>query len=145
MKLKLGATFAGLVFAAALAQASPAYNDPSGAAAFNFGGNVGLDFTVGGQGILITQMGVYNALGDSMIAGTINVAIFDTSTDLAVAGTQVTFHTGYTQCAGDAGFDVCQAINQVYLAPGNYEVVAIGFTNGHDPLGDFQSTRSEER
>ena len=110
-----------------------AYTDPGGSGNQAWGGNLALDFTVN-SAITVSAMGVFNAAGAGLIAGTLQVAIFNTGTNTQVTPT-VTFHGAYTP----TGFDVFQSITPVTLGPGNYLVDAVGFSasdlNGNLNLG----------
>jgi hypothetical protein len=61
--------------------------------------------------------------GTGTIAGTLQVAIFNTDTNTQVTPT-ATFHGSSTLI----GFDVFQAITPVTLGPGNYLADAVGFS-----------------
>lgn len=101
-----------------------AYNDPSGQGTQSWTGNMGLTFNVNAP-INVTSLGVFNASGSGTITGTINVVIYNNS---GVAVTPVeSFHGTYTP--GGLGYDVFQAITPVLLAPGSYEVDAVGFSS----------------
>ena len=116
------------------AYADIAYNDPVGQGTQNFGGNLALLFNVNSP-ITVTQLGVFNAVGDGNIAGPIQVAIYNLGT-LALA-TTVTFQ-GHYATAG-LGFDVFQSlIGPVTLGPGTYEVDAVGFS-GADLNGNLNT------
>jgi hypothetical protein len=111
-----------------------AYEDPAGQGNQNPGypGNLASNFDVLAP-ITVTGLGVFNADGSGTIAGTIQVAIFDTSTNLQVTPI-VTFVPGsYT--LGGFGFDVFQSIAPVVLGIGSYQVDAVGF--GSDPDGNI--------
>ncbi|MDE3198775.1 MAG: hypothetical protein KGN84_20675 [Acidobacteriota bacterium] len=97
-----------------------------------------MDFTVN-TAIRVDSMGVYNAAGNGVVNGTLQVAIFlnDGSGNM-VAGTHVTFAPGtYLQdLINDGPYDVYQSIAPVILQPGNYSVVAVGFS-ATDPNGNI--------
>lgn len=102
-----------------------AYTDPSDQGTQAFTGNLALDFTVNAP-IAVTALGVFNALGNGVITGPIQVAIFQSGsltpkTEFTFAGTYAT---------GGLGFDVFQKplSTPVVLGPGNYEVDAVGFS-----------------
>jgi hypothetical protein len=92
-------------------------------------GSLGMTFTVN-SAITVNDVGVYNWLGPTgaALAAPLTVAIYNTSTGFIVNGTEFTFNAGqaYTQLPGDS-FDLFQQIAPVQLAPGGYEVVAVGF------------------
>jgi hypothetical protein len=107
----------------------------------SWGGSLGMDFTVN-SAISVDSMGVFNAAGNGVITGTLQVAIFTNNGDgtgTIVAGTQVSFAPGTysTQdLVNDGPYDVYQALaSSVILNPGNYSVVAVGFS-GNDPNGN---------
>lgn len=110
-----------------------AYEDPAGQGTQSWTGNLALTFNVI-HPVLVTDLGVFNASGSGTITGTIDVAIFQGSTE--VVG-PVAFNGTYTPQG--SGFDVFQAITPVYLSPGAYEVDAVGFSgadmNGNLNLG----------
>ena len=83
-----------------------AYNDPSGQGTQAWPGNLALLFNVLSP-ITVTSLGVYNASGSGVITGTIQVAIYDLGTNLAVTPV-VTFNGTYSTAG--FGFDVFQAI-----------------------------------
>lgn len=102
-----------------------------------WGGSLGMDFTVNAP-ISVDAVGVYNAAGNGMVNGTLQVAIFNNDgSGSIVAGTAVTFTPGtYMQdLVNDGPFDVYQAISAVILNPGNYTAVAVGFSSA-DPNGN---------
>jgi len=110
------------------------YNDPAGQGTQTFGGNLALDFTVNTP-VTVDALGVFNASGNGVITGTIDVAIYDISTSTWVTPTAI-FHGTYTPQG--LGYDVFQPIASVTLAPGNYEVDAYGFS-GADPNGNLNT------
>jgi len=108
-----------------------AYTDPSGAGNQTFMGNLALNFTVNSP-ITVTELGVFNALGDGVIHGLIQVEIFNTDTSTPVTP-GLTFHGVYTP----VGNDVFQKlVAPVVLGPGNYQVDAVGF-GASDPNGNI--------
>jgi hypothetical protein len=114
------------------------YSDPANSGTQAYTGNLGLDFTVSSS-ITITQMGVFNAAGDGIITGTIDVAIFNTNTGFMVLGTMAVFQGAYA--TGGLGYDVFQHITPVTLGPGSYAVVAVGFS-GTDLNGNINFNTS---
>jgi len=102
-----------------------AYADPANqGVGFGFPGNLGLNFNVLSP-ITVTDLGVFNAVGDGVINGSISVVIYNTLS-LAQVTPVVTFHGTYTPAG--LGFDVFQAIAPVTLGAGSYQVVAVGFS-----------------
>jgi hypothetical protein len=93
-------------------------------------GPLGMDFDVN-TAITITYMGVYNAFAptDPQLVSPLEVAIFNRNNQNIVAGTDTTFQasTTYTRLPGDV-YDLFQSITPVTLGPGDYSVVAVGFT-----------------
>lgn len=86
-------------------------------------GPLGLDFTVN-QAIWVTQLGAYDS-GANGFTNTINVGIFDRSTSLLV-GSSAALTSGNTTLVGlDRFFDITDFL----LGPGNYSIVADGFSS----------------
>jgi len=109
------------------------YIDPAGQGTQAYGGNLALTFTLNAP-ITVTELGVFNANGTGIISGTIDVAIYNTTTDALV--TPVVAFTGGPYSVGELDYDVFQPISSVVLGPGNYEVDAVGF-NGSDLNGNL--------
>ena len=107
-----------------------AYSDPGSSGDQAFNGNLALTFTVNSP-ITVTSLGVFNASGTGLITGTINVVIFNTATNSKVTPV-VTFGPDSTYTPGAGGFDVFQSISPVVLAPGTYEVDAVGFSTSDE-------------
>ena len=101
-----------------------AYADPGNQGTQGFGGNLGLNFSVVSP-ITVTSLGAFNASGTGIITGTIQVVIFNTTTNTEVTPV-VTFGPNASYTA--LGFDVFQAITPVVLGPGSYQVDAVGFS-----------------
>jgi len=109
-----------------------AYVDPQ-APSQPWPGNLGLDFTVNAP-IVVTALGAFNGAGDGVVnGGPIQVQIFDQTT-----GNPVTPLATFTHGAGPnagaydlvpGGYDITQSIADTVLGPGNYTVVAIGFSS----------------
>jgi hypothetical protein len=130
----LAALTACLLFLASGAFASSIpYSDPANSGTQAWSGNLALDFNVNSS-ITISQMGVFNAAGNGIITGFIDVAIFNTNTGVMVPGTLAVFHGAYA--TGGLGYDVFQHITPVTLGPGSYGVVAVGFS-GNDLNGNI--------
>ena len=87
------------------------------------GGNLALTFTVNSP-ITVNALGVFNALGDGTINGSIHVVIYNTDLDVEVTP-EVAFSGTYP--LGGLGYDVFQSITPVTLQAGSYEVDAVGF------------------
>ena len=112
------------------------FNDQSisGYTPQGFTGNLASFFQVNSP-VTVDALGIFNASGTGYIAGTIQVGLYDVTTGEQV-GTTVTFgpDTSYT-AGGGFGHDVFQTIAPQTLAPGLYEVDAVGFsatdTNGN--------------
>jgi hypothetical protein len=115
------------------------YNDPAGQGTQYWYGNLSLNFTVNSP-VTVDALGVFNASGSGTITGTIQVGIYDITTSFPV-GPTATFgpNQGYT-LAG-SGFDVIQLVTPFTLAPGLYEVDAVGFS-GSDPNGNLNTGSS---
>jgi len=128
----------GLLAFSALANATVApYSDPVGQGTQNWGGNLALTFTVNSP-VTVSALGVFNALGNGNITGPIQVAIYNTVTNLQVTPV-ATFAGHYAPSA--LGYDVFQSITPVVLGPGSYEVDAVGF-GPNDPNGNLNTGSS---
>jgi hypothetical protein len=110
------------------------YTDPAGQGKQNFGGNLALNFTVNTP-VTVDALGVFNATGTGYITGPIDVDIYDLTTSTVVAS--AIFQGQYTP----QGYDVFTPITLVTLAPGSYEVDAVGFGNS-DLNGNLNSGSS---
>jgi len=105
-----------------------------------WGGSLGMDFTVNSE-ISVDSMGVYNAAGNGALAGTLQVEIFMQNPDSSwspVTGTYASFDSvspGSPDLVNDGQYDLYKAIAPVLLDPGNYSVVAVGFST-QDPNGN---------
>jgi hypothetical protein len=97
-----------------------------------FGGNLAFLFDVNSP-VTVTGLGVFNAAGDGVIHGTIDVDIFNTTSNALVTPI-ATFQGTYTPI----GFDVFQSITPVVLPIGTYEVDAVGF-NSSDLNGNLST------
>jgi hypothetical protein len=105
------------------ARGQTVYTDPADQGTQNFSGNLALTFDVNSP-VTVDALGVFNALGNGVITGSIDVAIYDLATNSVVAG--VTIFPGTYATHG--GYDVFQALTTpVTLAAGSYEVDAVGF------------------
>ena len=146
-------SFAALLFTASLLMALPcdaradilAY-DNTGATAGTAQGpiNIGHEFVVSGQGIVVDQLGVFDFGGDGLVASH-TVTLFKIGvlganpTNTPIDSITIPAGTGAT-LLGDARFE---AITPTYLSPGNYAVIAYGLNTlsaGGDPYGDGVST-----
>jgi hypothetical protein len=99
-------------------------------------GNLGLDFNVINP-ITVTALGVFNQSGTGFVGGTgsIEVAIFSLTSDLAVTPTE-TFVGGTKYSLTPGKFDIYQTLpTPVTLGPGDYSVVAVGFSQ-YNPNGN---------
>jgi hypothetical protein len=105
-----------------------------------YGGSLGMDFTVN-SAINVDSMGVYNAAGNGVITGTLQVAIFEQNPDSTwseVTGTYASFNNaspGSPDLVNDGKYDLYKAIAPVLLDPGTYSIVAVGFSQ-QDPDGN---------
>ena len=124
-----------------------AYTNVAGKGNQAFGGDIALVFTVN-SGITVVEMGVYDNLGAAKVPTGTNVTVgiytvpctlpnFLTCAGTLVPGTSVTFASGQTYTA--VGGDLLDTITPVFLAPGNYEVVAVGF-NANFKNGVYNSS-----
>jgi hypothetical protein len=87
------------------------------------GDDMGLNFTVN-DWITVDALGAFNSSGSGTITGYIQVGIYDLTTG-EWATPAVTFHGTYP--VEGEGYDVFQSIAPVSLAPGNYQIDAVGF------------------
>ena len=132
----LSAGLASAEFVAYTGQPNPPSIPPLQA----WGGSLGMDFTVN-SAIDVDSMGVYNAAGNGVITGTLQVAIFVQNPDSSwseVTGTYASFDSaspGAPDLVNDGQYDLYKAITPVLLGPGNYSVVAVGFSS-QDPNGN---------
>jgi len=109
-------------------------------------GNLGLDFDVN-QAVVILKVGAFDSNGDGF-AGSVQVAIFNRDTQLAVTPT-VTF-SGTTVATAGALINGNRFLNlpsPVILPPGHYSVVAVGYSssdlNGNANVGSPFSYSTE--
>ena len=100
-------------------------------------GNLGLDFNVNGDPIVVKAFGAFNAVGTGTFSGDIQVGIFDLLGNLQ--GTAVTFVAGTNYSFVPGSKDVFQSVLPFVLGPGSYSVVAVGFSaadkNGNTGVG----------
>jgi MYXO-CTERM domain-containing protein len=128
----------GLLACSVLAKATLVpYSDPLGQGTQDWGGNLALTFTVNSS-VTVSALGVFNALGNGNITGPIQVAIYNTVTNLQL--TPVATFSGH-YAPGALGYDVFQPIAPVVLGPGSYEVDAVGF-GPNDPNGNINTGSS---
>jgi len=136
VSISLLALAAALAISPAAVAGTIVYDDPANQATQSFDGNLANFFTVNSP-VTVDELGVFNALGGGNITGFIQVGIasvdIDTGATTAVTPT-VTFHGSYA--SQGFGYDVFQSITPVTLAPGLYEVDAVGFS-GSDPNGNL--------
>jgi hypothetical protein len=102
-----------------------AYTDPANQGiSYDYVGNIALQFNVNSP-ISVTALGVFNAFGDGVINGTVQVVIYNTISNIAVTPV-ATFHGSYISAG--LGYDVFQSINPVILGVGSYEVDEVGLS-----------------
>ena len=89
----------------------------------NYPGNLGLDFDVN-QSIVITSLGAFDSNADGF-TGTVSVAIFNRNTGLQVGPSAAFTGLNGTLVNGDRFL----AVTPFVLPPGNYSVVAVGYSN----------------
>jgi hypothetical protein len=98
-------------------------------------GSLGLDFNVN-TSIYVTALGAFNSKGDGKVnSGTILVGIFNRDTGVEVTPTAEFSSGGGTYTLSPGGFDITQSIAKTLLSPGEYSIVAVGFS-GTDPNGN---------
>jgi hypothetical protein len=120
---------------ALLMQATPivAYSNPTGAGNQTFPGSLGMDFNViSAAGINVYSVGVFdssqNGLAKSLTVSFYNLA----NTATPVLTTSIPTGTGGTVIGGDRFYALALPL---FLAPGNYSIVAQGFSES-DPNGN---------
>lgn len=97
-------------------------------------GSLGLDFNVN-TSIYVNALGAFNPKGDGKVnSGPIQVGIFNRVTGVEVTPTAI-FSSGVTYTLSPGGFDITQSIAKTLLAPGEYSIVAVGFSS-FDPNGN---------
>lgn len=141
MKASKAALKIALVAGVCLALAEPAkaviaYQNPTGTYGNSTGGgtyNVGMDFTVGGQGITVTRLGAFDN-GQNGFTAPVTVAIYRVS-DQTIVGNSTTVFSGTSgNLSGGSRFiDVTDFI----LGVGTYRIVAGGYggdTSGRERL-----------
>lgn len=110
---------------------------------YNTTGEMGLDFTVN-SAITVTQIGVFDSKGNGFTTATLTAQIYKLNslggtTGSLVAGTTATFSSaspGTIEPTG-GGNKFKDLGTPITLAPGNYTIVAYGFTAA-DPAGNAQ-------
>ena len=118
----------------------------TGAVAGSAGGNlnIGRQFSVTGTGITVRDLGVWDSGGDGL-ANAHTVTLFTINSGAGAANANVTPVTGgsatvpaATAAPLDTGIRFTSLTAPIFLAPGNYSVVAYGLNStGGDPYGDF--------
>lgn len=109
------------------------YSDPAGQGTQNWYGNLALTFNVNSP-ITVDALGAFNASGNGIITGPIEVGIYN---NVGTLLTSAIFSGTYTP----QGYDVFQAITPITLGPGSYEVDAVGFSSdGNGNLNTSSST-----
>lgn len=103
--------------------------------------NIGRQFTVTGNGILVDSLGVFDFGGDGLI-NSHTVTLFSIGSlginpvATPIAGGSVTVQAGQGADLQD-DFRFADLAQSLVLAPGNYSLIAYGMnSNGGDPYGD---------
>jgi hypothetical protein len=140
MKASKAALKIALVATVCLTLAGPAkaviaYQNPTGNYGNSTGPNVysvGMDFTVGSAGIIVTQLGAFDNNQDGLTAG-VTVAIYRTSNQQVMGSASFAAGTGATLINGSRFLDV----TDFTLTAGTYRIVAAGYggdTSGRERL-----------
>lgn len=105
-----------------------AYSDPSGQGTQNWTGNLALTFQVN-TAITVDELGVFNTSGTNELnaPGSIIVGIYNSSDALL---TSTTFSAGTAYAVSNS--DLLKSISSILLAPGTYEVDAVGFSSSNN-------------
>ncbi|TDH18059.1 hypothetical protein EXU57_24365, partial [Segetibacter sp. 3557_3] len=116
------------------------FSSTSSAGNQDFYGELGLKFTVGAAGLVITQLGAFDDVGNGIIGtqhGGVRVAIYNQSTKKIVDGLDVIVAGNADGFSGNYRF---KHIKPVTVAPGDYLIVAKGYNlyekNGNAEYGD---------
>jgi len=105
---------------------------------------MGRQFTVTGSGITVIDLGVFDLNGDGLVASH-DVTLFKINSGAGAANANVSAITGGsiniasgTGASLESSFRFQSLVNPIYLAPGDYSVVAYGLskTPGGDPYGE---------
>jgi hypothetical protein len=139
---------AGLLCAAGGARSSSAavigYTGTGATAGTNTGNlNIGRQFSVTGTGITVRDLGLWDNAGDGLAASHV-VTLFQVNSGAGAANANVTAISGgsVTVPAGtaaplDTGMRFTALASPIFLAPGNYSVVAYGLNvTGADAFGN---------
>jgi hypothetical protein len=118
-----------------------AYNNVAGSGNQAFGGNLGLNFTVNSPGIVVTNLGAFNARGTNWgPMTTITVGIFTSTGTTPIVSATFNANEHGEPLLGDTA-DLFLIVTPTFLAPGNYIVVAVGFNatdmNGNETVSPF--------
>jgi hypothetical protein len=104
--------------------------------------NIGRQFTVTGSGITIIDLGVFDLNGDGLVASH-DVTLFKINSGAGAANANVSAITGGSvNIASGTGASLASSFrfkaltNPIYLAPGDYSVVAYGLNKLGDPYGE---------
>ncbi|TRU86387.1 MAG: hypothetical protein EWV54_14445 [Microcystis novacekii Mn_MB_F_20050700_S1D] len=103
--------------------------------------NIGRQFTVTGSGITVIDLGVFDLNGNGLVASH-DVTLFKINSGAGAAGANVSALTGGSvNIASGTGTSLASSFrfqslaNPIYLAPGNYSVIAYGLNKLGDPYG----------
>jgi hypothetical protein len=133
----LAAVFMLIVWAAAAHADIIAYDVPAGTIGNqNWTGSLGMDFDVNTP-IAVTAMGVYESGGSIINGGTLDVEIFNATTQLPVTSTLTSFTSTQGTLIGGSRF--LNLPTAVTLPVGDYSIVAFGY-NGSNPNGNLGMT-----
>ncbi|WP_228008427.1 PEP-CTERM sorting domain-containing protein [Microcystis aeruginosa] len=104
--------------------------------------NIGRQFTVTGSGITVIDLGVFD-LGGNGLVDPHDVTLFKINSGAGAANANVSAITGGsvniasgTGASLESSFRFKALTNPIYLAPGNYSVIAYGLKKFGDPYGE---------
>lgn len=104
--------------------------------------NIGRQFTVTGLGITVIDLGVFDLNGDGLVASH-DVTLFKINSGAGAANANVSAITGGsiniasgTGASLESSFRFQSLVNPIYLAPGDYSVIAYGLDKSRDPYGE---------
>ena len=104
--------------------------------------NIGRQFTVTGSGITVIDLGVFDLDGDGLVESH-DVTLFKINSGAGAANANVSAITGGsvniasgTGASLESSFRFKSLTNAIYLAPGDYSVIAYGLDKSGDAYGE---------
>jgi hypothetical protein len=104
--------------------------------------NIGRQFTVTGSGITVIDLGVFDLDGDGLVESH-DVTLFKINSGAGAANANVSAITGGsvniasgTGASLESSFRFKSLTNPIYLAPGDYSVIAYGLSKIRDAYGE---------